>query len=1628
MGFKFFDEVFRRQFLALFVKNWIVLSKHPFGNLLSCFAMPIGYGVFLAVAQLFLDRPNNYGLGQPAAIRPLNDNIDTSLSLYWVDGTNGSGTPSPADIMARVTSGFTSRQMSTVHQLATRDDIVEACPQNFNLFSECFAAVSFDSFPSSAMDNASLNYTIFVDGGLAHVDVEDHSSDYEKRVLPLQWAIDSAIIELQTGSEVPTPLEWPYTQETNKEQFEEIRLSYVRGLRELLVLALFVNYIGIAYQLPGFYMGERANLLTSHQQAMGLRESARILSWYASLTLAYLPAWIIVAIIWHFRIFSRTHIVIVLLVHLLLGLSLASWSFFVSAPFGQSPQLAAVATTFLAIVFAVIAQAFGGASNGAAFIYTLILPPGFYIFAVRAIAGFENHRTPTNLLKEDPDNQLTLLPLIIAALIGIVVWPLIAVWWERRMYDAREPPRSRSKSSWLWCLGRRKSPTTSDTKFPSPGVAISVRNLNKTYKSPWYNWKKPDVTAIADLTLDIPKSGIFVLLGSNGAGKSTVLSILAGLQGRTSGEVMFEDGSSDPQHGVLGIVPQKNVLFPDLTCLQTLKVWDAIKRPHGSRGDEDLIQLLKDCDLEQKIHANAATLSGGQKRKLQLAIGLVGGSKIVLVDECTSGVDPLSRRALWRTLMAVREDRTVVFTTHFLDESELIGDSVAILAAPGKLVAAGSPVSLKSSLGRGYSVQVTLASPETSEKTHLNPSTEILEKIRTVAPEAYLISHTDIRALYHLQTKDSREVAEVLSLIEREKGTLGVASYDVHGTSMEDIFLSLMKEHGQGLSTDYKPNPIYSSTVQRVDTKESSSAKAILPRILQLTTGRKRSPFAQAFTIFHKRLIIARRSWLTPVVSVVVAVAASCIPLFFLGSRTETCTNTVRRNSTDSQNTTLFLPQSPLAFASGFDQSGDSSLLTSPPDITQTLGFSSASLQVSNIQDNSSFISEVSENSRNLSLGGISLDLSTGSSLFAWEASPPGVTGPTLLNLVTNILFSNALNSTGQGGGVPRLITPRLQTFAGLNVGTLTALRWNIFFLIAMAVFPAFYTLYVSNERRTSVQAMQLSNGLADPIGLWLGHLMFDLIFAVAAVTIIIVVFAAVTTQLHGLGYFWVVLVLYGIAGTLFAYCISLVTHSPIAAFAMLAGYQVIIGTLYMSGYLLTYTYAKTSDAPRLVSIIHYTLSVLSPVASPIRASFVSVNLFSLLCDANEGISTNSLGAVNKFGGPIIYLIVYSIVLFAFLVWFDSGSKFAETVSSIFRRNKKASSSEITNDDIPADVQEEAHAVESSSDPLRVLHVSKQYPGSTIKSVDDVSFRVSGDTIFALLGPNGAGKTSTFNIIRGDLVPDEGDVLIKNTSVIRYPRTARLSLGVCPQFTAIDSQLTVREHLAIYGRLKGLYSGSELNENIDLILDSTALTPYADRLASKLSGGNQRKLSLAIALIGNPSVILIDEFSTGVDAKMKREMWETLRNVAVGKAVVITTHSMEEASALANKVGIIARKMLAIGSMGSLADRFPIYEVHFSCRTREEVTKAQELMARIPGSRRADDVATRFEVPVDTDNEEQTLASLFRILSEHGDFSGYTVERVSLESVFLKVIRANNIKEEGSVARTPKKRWYANLC
>jgi ATP-binding cassette, subfamily A (ABC1), member 3 len=197
--------------------------------------------------------------------------------------------------------------------------------------------------------------------------------------------------------------------------------------------------------------------------------------------------------------------------------------------------------------------------------------------------------------------------------------------------------------------------------------------------------------------------------------------------------------------------------------------------------------------------------------------------------------------------------------------------------------------------------------------------------------------------------------------------------------------------------------------------------------------------------------------------------------------------------------------------------------------------------------------------------------------------------------------------------------------------------------------------------------------------------------------------------------------------------------------------------------------------------------------------------------------------------------------------------------------------------------------------------------------VQDVSFGIPHGDVFAPLGPNGAGKLSTISLIRGDIRPSHngGDVLIECLSITTHRTAARSHLGVCPQFDAMDS-MTVGEHLDFYACARGV---PRIAANISAALSAVGPDAPKNRMANALSGNNKHKLSLAIALMGNPSVLLLDEPSSGMGTVAKRVMWKTLLGVvAPGRALFITNYSTEDADTLAARIGIMKGWMLALGT------------------------------------------------------------------------------------------------------------------
>ena len=227
---------------------------------------------------------------------------------------------------------------------------------------------------------------------------------------------------------------------------------------------------------------------------------------------------------------------------------------------------------------------------------------------------------------------------------------------------------------------------------------------------------------------------------------------------------------------------------------------------------------------------------------------------------------------------------------------------------------------------------------------------------------------------------------------------------------------------------------------------------------------------------------------------------------------------------------------------------------------------------------------------------------------------------------------------------------------------------------------------------------------------------------------------------------------------------------------------------------------------------------------------------------------------------------------------------------------------------------------------IKVEGLVKHY--GKIKAVDGISFEIKQGEIFGLLSPNGAGKTTTVKILTTLTKPDAGKCFINGFDVIKEPYEIRKFIGVVPQENNLDRDLTVYENLFIYGKL---HKVKDLKVKIKNLLEMMGLWERKDTLVSKLSGGMQRRLLLARALLSDPKVLFLDEPSIGLDPQIRRHLWEIIKKAkAEGKTIFLTTHYIEEAEALCDRVGILSKgKLIALGAPSELKKSIGNFTVEY---------------------------------------------------------------------------------------------------
>ena len=220
---------------------------------------------------------------------------------------------------------------------------------------------------------------------------------------------------------------------------------------------------------------------------------------------------------------------------------------------------------------------------------------------------------------------------------------------------------------------------------------------------------------------------------------------------------------------------------------------------------------------------------------------------------------------------------------------------------------------------------------------------------------------------------------------------------------------------------------------------------------------------------------------------------------------------------------------------------------------------------------------------------------------------------------------------------------------------------------------------------------------------------------------------------------------------------------------------------------------------------------------------------------------------------------------------------------------------------------------------IKIIELVKQY--RNITAVDKLNLEIRQGELFSLLGVNGAGKTTTIKMLSCLTKPTDGDAFVGGFSITKEPEQVKRLIGVSPQETAIAPNLSVKENLELICGIHG-FSKEKTFAKITELSEQFDLADVLNRKAGKLSGGWQRRVSIAMALISEPQILFLDEPTLGLDVIARHELWETIRSLKGKITIILTTHYMEEAEALSDRIGIMKNgKLLAVGTVEELNER-----------------------------------------------------------------------------------------------------------
>uniref|UniRef100_A0A670I3G7 Cholesterol transporter ABCA5 n=1 Tax=Podarcis muralis TaxID=64176 RepID=A0A670I3G7_PODMU len=1304
--------------------------------------------------------------------------------------------------------------------------------------------------------------------------------------------------------------------------------------RAVILIYLVIAFSPFGYFLTIHIMTEKEKKLKEFLMVMGLQDTAFWLSWVLLYTSLILVMSLLMSVIATFSsLFPQSSSFVIFLLFFLYGLSSISFAFLLTSLF-KKVNYAGSAQFFTTVAFGAVGLSIALLEDfPKSFVWSLSpLCECPFLIGVVQVMHLEDYEEGAifSHITHGPYPLIiayTLLTLdsMLYLLLGIYFDQVIPgeyglrrsfffflkpSFWVKRTRNYKELYESSINGSLEF--NEIVEPISSEFQGRE---AIRINNVQKSYIK-----KGETVEALKSLSFDIYEGQITALLGHSGTGKTTLMNILCGLSPPSDGfasiygcRVSEIDEMLDIRK-VIGVCQQSDIYFDVLTVEENLSIIASVKGIPPNDMIQEVQKVLLDLDMHPIKDNQAKKLSGGQKRKLSVGFAVLGDPKVLLLDEPTAGMDPCSRQTVWNLLKNGKATRVTVFSTHFMEEADIVADRKAVISQ-GMLKCLGSSLFLKTKWGIGYRLSMQIDRYCNTEGTAF--------LIKQHIPGASLLKQTEEQLVYALPFNDMDKFSALFADLDMHSH-LGVISYGVSMTTLEDVFLKLEVE-AEINHTDFSAF----NSEQAEDEMDAKSMDELEQSLLMLSETK--SCVLSNKSLWKKQVsTLAKVHFLNFKRDIKSLTEVFLLLTVFLGVEIYMF-NMYRQYFKNAVVPITFSPDLYFLKPNETHHKYKSSLLVQNftgsdiDDIISSLIRQNVHTEIFNGSD---YVSVAPHNGAlNVSHAGKSYIFTAAFNCTMKHSLP------VMMNIISNLYLHN-LNVTENihvwSSSFFQKITDRgfimVLVVQALTVGvTITGL-------------PSYFSMDNAENHRIKAYTQLKLSGLY-PSAYWCGQALVDILL-----------------------YYIILLLMVGILfivhhGIIFS------PEEALAVVLCLIGY---VPSVILFHYVVSFTFKTIQNTKEFWSLIFSTVTLICVIV--IDVAFIQSYAIAIIIHTCFSIFIPiypligcliSLTEVSLQNLPLgSYLIPWPVkfdpwpylqcVIWLFLLRYlevKCGGKSMRN-DPFFRTSAKLKARK--SPDVPFDEDEDEDVVAErlrvkemttsqsceEKPAILVSNLHKDYDertdfllGRKIKKVatNQVFFCVKKGEIMGLLGPNGAGKSTLINMLVGEVEPTSGQVLMGDYSLGENNKDSSMRfMGYCPQTNPLWPDITLQEHFEIYGAIKGM-SESNMKEFIKCISHALDLKEHLQKRAKDLGVGIKRKLCFALSMLGNPNVTLLDEPSTGMDPVGIQQMWKAIRAALKSKerAAILTTHYMEEAEAVCDRVAIlVSGKLRCIGTVQHLKSKF----------------------------------------------------------------------------------------------------------